>query len=157
PARQKKRPRSGAAPGAARLATAGLGRTRGAAFGLLKHITRPPPPALGHPGNRKQPFDLIAITGVDAKYIADGETMIGPLDHPDLIPGPHLALDDDSEVRPGPQRRGEAARKRLIVHPNSKPPARDSRLGNLKDNGSDLPTLSDERLVPLNPFGREVF
>src|SRR5262249_55779072 len=42
-------------------------------------------------------------------------------------------------------------------HPNSKPPARDSRLRNLKNSGSDLPTLSDERIVRLNPFGRETF
>ena len=52
---------------------------------------RPPPPALGHPGNRKQPLGFIAITGVDAKYISDGEIMIGSLDDPDLISGapPH--------------------------------------------------------------------
>src|SRR5207248_1455208 len=98
----------------------------------------------------KQPFDFLAITGVDAKYVSAGEVMIGPLDHPDLIPGPHLTLDDYSEVRPRSHRLGEAARKHLIVHPNAKPPAGDSRLGNLQHHGSDLPTLSDERSVHLN-------
>jgi hypothetical protein len=99
----------------------------------------------------------MAIAGVDAKYIADRETMIGSLDYPDLISGPHPALDDDTEVRPGSQRLGEAARKHLIVHPNSKPPARYPRLGDFQNKGSDLPTLSDERLVHLNPLGGEVF
>src|SRR5262249_15523135 len=54
-------------------------------------------------------------------------------------------------------RLGEAARKQLIIHPNSKPPAGDSWLRNLNNSGSDLPTLSDERIVRLNPFGREIF
>ena len=38
----------------------------------------------------------MAITGVNAKYMSDGEIVIGPLDCPDLISGPHIALDDDS-------------------------------------------------------------
>jgi hypothetical protein len=38
----------------------------------------------------------MAIPGVDAKYISNGEIMIGSLDHPDLISGPYIALDDDS-------------------------------------------------------------
>src|SRR5262249_22960583 len=46
---------------------------------------------------------------------------------------------------------------RLVIHPNPEPPARDSRLGNLKNRGPDLPTLSDERVVHLNPFRREIF
>ncbi len=82
--------------------------------------------------------------------------MIGSLDYPDPISGPHITLDDYSEVRPRSQRLGEAARKHLVVHPNSKPPARYARLGNLKNNGSDLPTLSDERIVHLNPFRRKI-
>jgi hypothetical protein len=120
----------------------------------LKQIGRPLPPALGHPGDHKQSFDFIAITGVDAKHISDGEIMVGSLDYSDLISGPHITLDDYSEVSPGSQRLGEAARKRLIVHPNSEPYA---RLGSLNNNGSDLPTLSDERIVHLNPFRREIF
>jgi hypothetical protein len=46
--------------------------------------------------------------------------------------------------------------KHFVIHPNSKPPARDSWLGNLKNCGADLPTLADERLVHLNPFGGEI-
>jgi len=38
----------------------------------------------------------MAITGVDAKYMSNVEIMIGPLDHPDLISGPHIALNGDS-------------------------------------------------------------
>ena len=38
----------------------------------------------------------MAITGVNAKYVSDGEVMIGSLDDPDLIPGSHITLDDDS-------------------------------------------------------------
>src|SRR5262249_61235801 len=44
----------------------------------------------------------------------------------------------------------------LVVHPNSKPPARYSRLGNLENKGSDLPTLSDERVVHVDPFRSEI-
>jgi hypothetical protein len=45
----------------------------------------------------------------------------------------------------------------LIVHPNPKAPTRYPRLGNLKNSGGDLPTLSDERIVHLDPFRRERF
>jgi hypothetical protein len=123
----------------------------------LKQIVCPPRPARRHPGNRKQSFDFIAIARVDVKDIADGEIVIGSLDYPDLVSGPHITLDHQSEVRPWSGRLGEAARKRLIVHPNSKPPARDSRLGNLKNKGADLPPFSDERIVRLHSFYREVF
>jgi hypothetical protein len=138
-------------------ATSGFNSLRGAAFGLLKKIRRPPPPTLGHLRNRKQPFDFSTITVVDAKYISNSEIMIGSLDYLDLISGSQGTLDDYSQVSPGSQRLGEAARKHLIVHPNAKPPARYSRLGNLKNYRSDPPTLSDERVVHLNPFDREIF
>jgi hypothetical protein len=82
--------------------------------------------------------------------------MIGSLDYPDLISGPHIPLDDYSEVSPWAQHLGEVARKHLIVHPDSKPPSRNSRLRNIQNNGSDLPALSDERIVHLDPFRREV-
>jgi hypothetical protein len=100
---------------------------------------------------------LIVIAGVDAKYVSNSEIMIGSLDHADLIPGPDITFDGNSEVSPGSQRLGEAARKRPVIHPNSKPPARYSRLGDLKNKGSDLPALSDQRVVHVNPFRREVF
>jgi len=134
------------------LGTSWFGRIRRTILGLSKQIAGPPSPARGHPGNHKQPFDFIAIAGVDAKYISDGEIMIGSLDYPDLISRPHITLDNYSEVGSRSQRLGEAARKHLVVHPNSEPPARYSRLGSLKNNGSDLPTLSDEHIVHLNPF-----
>src|SRR5947209_303066 len=83
--------------------------------------------------------------------------MTGFLDYPDLVSSAHTPLDDDSQVSARPHRLGEAARKDRIVHPNPKSPARDPRLGNLKNSGPDLPTLSDERIVHLDTFGREVF
>ena len=138
-------------------ATSRFSPIRGTALGPLKPISRPSPPALGHLRNCKQPFDFSAITGVDAKDVSDGEIMSGSLDYPDLISGPNVTLDHDSEVRPGSQRVSEAARKRLIVHPDSKPPARDARLGNLKNRRPDLPTLSHERIVHVNPCCREIF
>jgi hypothetical protein len=141
----------------ARLATSRLCRVRRARFGLSKHVIRPSRPALGHPRNRKQPLDLVAIAEVDASYIPDGEIMIGSLDYPDLVPGAYIALDDYSQVRPGAQRLGEAARKRLVVHPNAKPPAGDSRLGNLEKRGPNLPLLADERIAHLDSFRREIF
>jgi hypothetical protein len=83
--------------------------------------------------------------------------MTGSLDYPNLISSAHCALNDDSQVRARSHRLGEAARKDRIVHPNSKSPARDPWLGNLKNGGPDLPTLSDERMVHLYAFRREVF
>src|SRR6185369_6873566 len=98
----------------------------------------------------------MAITRVDAKYIPNGEILIGSLDDPDLIAGSQLTFDDDSQIGPGPQSLGEAAQEQLVIHPNSKSPAGDSRLGNLENGGSNFPTLSDERIVQLDPFGGEI-
>src|ERR1043166_8415582 len=91
------------------LATARFRCLRRAACGLVKHLLRPPPPALGHPGNGKPPLSLLVITGVDAKDLAEGEIMLGSLDDPDLIAGAHLTLDDYAQVRPGAHRLAEAA------------------------------------------------
>ena len=99
----------------------------------------------------------MVITGVDAKYIANGQVPVGRFDHPDVIAGPHFALGYDPQVRPRPHRVGEAAREHLVVHPNPKPPARDTRLGNLEHGAPDLPSLSDARIVHPDPFGREIF
>ena len=76
------------------VATSRFGRLGVLAFALLKPINRPPLPALRHSRSRKQPLDFIAITGVDAKYVSDGETMTRPLDYTDLIAGPYTTLDD---------------------------------------------------------------
>ena len=38
----------------------------------------------------------MAITGVDAEYILNGEIMIGSLDYLDLFSRTHITLDDDS-------------------------------------------------------------
>jgi hypothetical protein len=78
------------------LAATRFARIQGTAFCPLKKITRPAPPALGHLGNRKQPIGLMAITGIDAEHMSDGEIMIGSLDYPDLISGTHISLDNDS-------------------------------------------------------------
>src|SRR5262249_48163679 len=139
------------------LTTSWSGCRRGAILGLLKQLVRPPPPALGHSGNRKQPVGFVAIACVDAKHIANGEIVIGSLGDADRIAGPHVTFDYDSQVSPGPQRLGEAAREQLIIHPNSKPPARNSRLAHLENRGPNLPTLADERLVRVNPECRKVF
>src|SRR5690348_15453884 len=96
------------------LATSRFGRLGGLAFALLKPINRPPLPALGHSRDRKQPLDFIAITGVDAKHVSDGETMSRPLDYPDLITRPYTTLDDQSQVRAWSQCLGKLARKHLI-------------------------------------------
>src|SRR5215510_7297459 len=74
-------------------ATSGFSVIGSSAFGFLKHICRPPPPALGHLRNRKQSFRFSPITSVDAKYIPDGETMMWPLHAADLISGPDVTLD----------------------------------------------------------------
>ena len=125
-------------------------------FSLSEQILRPrlqPSDIRGTASNRP----LHGDPGVDAEYSRMVRSMIGSLDYPDLISGAPVALDDDSQVSPGSQRLGEAARKHLVIHPNSKPPARDARLGNLEHRAADPPALSDERIVHLDPFGREVF
>ena len=43
------------------------------------------------------------------------------------------------------------------IAPNGEAPSQNVGNGNLENSGSNLPTLSDERIVHLNPFGREVF
>jgi hypothetical protein len=45
----------------------------------------------------------------------------------------------------------------MIVHPNAKPPTRDPGLRYLNNRGPNLPALSDEGIVHLDPFSREVF
>src|SRR5262249_43155889 len=110
------------------LATPRSGRLLGLTFALMKPINCPPLPALGHSRNRKQPRDFIAIAGVYAKHVSNGENMIWSLDDINLVSGSHIPLRDESEEGSRPQRLGEAARKHFIIHPNSKPPARDSRL-----------------------------
>jgi hypothetical protein len=83
--------------------------------------------------------------------------MIGPVDDVNLIAGADITFDDYSQVSTGSQRLSEAAREQLIVHPNSKPPARDPWLRDLKNGRADLPALADERIINLNPFRREIF
>src|ERR1700682_2123081 len=123
----------------------------------LSRVFCPSPPALGQLGNRKQPLDLIAIAQVDAKYIADGDVVIGPLDNSDPILCANIALDDDSQVRPGSKSLAKMARKRVVLHPGCKTPAGYPRLGDLENGRSDLPTLSNQRVVHLDSLGGEVF
>src|SRR5439155_3439268 len=85
------------------------------------------------------------------------QIVIRSFDYPDLISSTDRALNDDSQVCPGPQRFGKSSRKHLIVHPNSKPPARDPRFGYFKYGGADRPTLADERVVHRYSFRRELF
>jgi hypothetical protein len=99
----------------------------------------------------------MAVTSVDPKHIPDSEVMIRSPYYPNFIAGTNITLDDYPKVSSRAQSVGETARKHLIVHPNAKPPTRYSRLRNLDNNGSELPTLSDERIVNLNPFYRQVF
>src|SRR5882672_7528849 len=116
----------------------------------------PSSPTLGQLRNRKQPRHLIPIARIDAKDLSDGEVVIRLLHDPDLVSGAHVALDDDSEIGAGSQRLAEAAWKRFVVHPDSEPPTRDSRLGNLENRAPDLPTLADERVVELDPFRGQI-
>jgi hypothetical protein len=97
------------------------------------------------------------IEGENPKHIPDGEIMIRSSDYPDLVSGLQLTLANYSQVGPGSQGPGEASGKGPIVHPDSKPPARDPRLGNLENSRPDLPTLADQRIVHIDPFRREVF
>src|SRR5437868_11862484 len=116
----------------------------------------PSSPTIGQLRNRKQPRHLITIARIDAKDISDGEVMIRLLHDSDLVSGAQIALDDDSEIGTGSQRLAEAAWKRFVVHPDSEPPTRDSRLGNLENRTPDLPTPSVQRAVDPHPLLRYV-
>src|SRR5262249_3642079 len=79
------------------------------------------------------------------------------LEHdPDLVSGAYVALDKDPEIGAGSQRLGEAARKRLVVHPDGEAPTGNSRLGDLEDRAPDLPALADECVADLHPFRVQV-
>src|SRR5262245_4639582 len=92
----------------ARLAASRFARLGGTAFCPLQKIARPALPALGHLRDRQQPIGFMAIMHIDAEDVANREIMIGSLDHPDLVAGPHIALDHEAQIRPGPQRVAEA-------------------------------------------------
>ena len=83
--------------------------------------------------------------------------MIRSMNNPYLISSTQVAFADYSQVSPGSQCLGKTANKHLIVHPDSKPPARHARFGYLENSGSDRPALSDKRVVDLDPLRREVF
>jgi len=80
-----------------------------------------------------------------------------PFEDPDLISSADRALKNDSQVCPRSQRFGKTAHKPLIVHPNSKPPARDPWFGYFKHGGADRPTLADKCVVHRDSFRREIF
>src|SRR6266568_3511621 len=83
--------------------------------------------------------------------------MIRSADDSNLISGTYITLVDYSQVCAGSQRFGKTAHKPLIVHPNSKPPARNPRFGYFKHGGADPPTLANERVVHRDSFRREIF
>src|SRR5262249_5184881 len=121
-----------------------------------QQMLRPPSPTLGQLRNREQPRHLVTIARIDAKDVSDGEVVIRLLHDADLVTGAHVALDVDSQIGSGSRRLGEAAYERLVVHPDSEPPAGNARLGHLEDPAPDPPTLADERVVELDPFRGQV-
>ncbi len=82
--------------------------------------------------------------------------MIGAMNHPHLISRAEIAFGDYSQVSTGSKRLGKTADRHLIAHPDSKSPARNARFGYFEDSGSNLPSLSDQRIIHRHPFGREV-
>jgi hypothetical protein len=83
--------------------------------------------------------------------------MIRSMNHTNLIASGQIALDNYSQIGPGPQRLRKAARKHLVAHPDSKAPARHARFRYFKNSGSNLPAFSDERVIHVDSFRREVF
>src|SRR5262245_11143459 len=138
------------------LAASGFGGIWGGAPGLPKYAGRPCLPGPGHSGNREQPPRFLPITGVDAKHVADADSVVRTFNHANLVPRAEEALDKDSQIRSGTQRLREAPDEAFVVHPDAEPPARHARLRDLEDAGPDLPALADEGLVHVDPFGRQV-
>ena len=127
-------------------------------FGLLEQAPRPFPPAFGHLGNGNQPLEPVRIGGVvGTEKISDRQIVKRLANHADLIPGAQIALDDDSQVSPGSLRVYKTAHKPPILHPYPKSPTGYSRLRDLKNGASDLPSLSDERIIHLDISRRKVF
>src|SRR5258706_16418567 len=120
-------------------------------------MLRPSAPTLRDSRNRKQSLDLFSISSVNAKYVSNRQTVIRSFDDPDLISSADRALNDDAQVCPGSQRFGKSAHKPQIVHPNSKPPARDPRLGYFKHGGADRPTLANQRVVHPHSLHGPIF
>jgi hypothetical protein len=120
-------------------------------------MLRPSSPTLRDERNGEQSRDLFSISSVDSKYVSNRQIVIRPFDDPDLISSGNRALDDDAQICSGSQRFGKSAHKSLIVHPNSKPPARDPWFGYFKYGGADRPTLANERMVHPYSFRREIF
>src|SRR5258706_14996903 len=110
-------------------------------------MLRPSAPTLRDSRNRKQSLDLFSISSVNAKYVSNRQTMIRSFDDPDLISSADRALNNDAQVCPGSQRLGETAHKPLIVHSNSKPPARDPRLGYFKHGGGARPKFTHQSIA----------
>jgi hypothetical protein len=138
-------------------ATSRRSRACAATFRFLEKMLRPSPPALRDARNSEQSLDLLSISSVNSKYVSNRQIVIRSFDYPDLISSTDRALKNDSQVCPRPQRFGKTAHKPLIVHPNSKPPARDPWFGYFKHGGADRPTLADERVVHRDSFRREIF
>jgi hypothetical protein len=107
--------------------------------------------------NDEQSLDLSSISSVNSKYVSNRHIVIRPFEDPDLISSADRALSYDAQVCPRPLRFGKTAHKPLIVHPNSKPPARDPRFGYFKHGGADCPTLADKCVVHRDSFRREIF
>jgi hypothetical protein len=82
--------------------------------------------------------------------------MIRSVNHSYLISGAEIAFANYSQVGAGSQRLSKTTNKHLIVHPDSKSPARHPRFGHFEHGGSDLPVLSDQRIIHRDPFRREV-
>src|SRR5207249_1662366 len=128
-------------------ATSRSSRAGAATFRFLEKTLRPSTPALRDARNGQESLDLSSISSVNSKYVSNRHIVIRPFEDPDLISSADRALNDDAQVCPGSQRFGKSAHKPLIVHPNSKPPARDPWFGYFKHGGADPPTLANERVV----------
>src|SRR5262245_7085023 len=120
-------------------------------------MLRPSSPALRDARNGQESLNLSPISSVNSKYVSNRHIVIRSFDDPDLISSADRALKNDSQVCPRSQRFGKTAHKPLIVHPNSKPPARDPWFGYFKHGGADRPTLADDRVVHRDSFRGEIF
>src|SRR5947209_5236211 len=66
-------------------ATSGGSLVCSAALGLLDEISRPQPPTFRHLRDGQQPRDFVVVSCVDAKHVADRETVTRPLDDLDFV------------------------------------------------------------------------
>jgi hypothetical protein len=151
---------SGRKPGQGRR-RACLGETRvpGRPARMVQYLAERGLPALAERRDAQRATHLPAwMAGQiqQAVDLGDGHVLRpgGQLD--DVLPGLHLALGQDAEVKAGPVTRNQEGRNAGIIQPDAHPEAGDPGLGYLENSPADLVPVADAHLIVGQAVHREV-